>query len=255
MPELAGQITNSGNMTQTQTTPITIYAEQEHSGIRAMVVISMAVSYFFCFWLINVLGQLLPERLASLGFVIACLLAIPLAIGITWLLEKWLKRVWHSGYSLILKGNGFQVSQPDVDNLDFDFVGNYLNLNWFFKLAGYKRGGRERRVPDKWLCLCCQIQQDENRIIVYTFAPPKKTAVYQSDHPLNFRKLNPTDIYETGGIGRFSPPSRPNKLPPEVISGKNGRYWLAEQRRWQEGLELTFNDFETFMNYLQTHSL
>ena len=98
-------------MTDTETTPITLYAEQEHAGIRAVIVISMVVSYLFCFWLINILSQLLPERMTSLGFVLACLLAAPLAIGITWLLEKWLKQVWHSGYSLILQDTGFHVSQ------------------------------------------------------------------------------------------------------------------------------------------------
>ena len=241
-------------MTQMETTPVTLHAEQEHSGLRATVVISMAVSYFFCFWLINILGRLLPERVASLGFILACLLAAPLAIGFTWLLERWLKQVWHSGYSLTLQDEGFHVIQRTADNLDFDLNANYSNLSWCFNLAGYKRGGRERRVPDKWLCLCCQIQQDEYRLIVYAFAPPKETAVYTTNHPLHFEKINPADIYDSHHNTRFAPPSRPNKLPTEVISGKNGRYWLAEQRRWQEGLELTLEDFETFLAYLQTHS-
>jgi hypothetical protein len=241
-------------MTDTETTPITLYAEQEHAGIRAVIVISMVLSYLFCFWLINILGQLLPERMTSLGFVLACLLAAPLAIGITWLLEKWLKQVWHSGYSLVLQDTGFHVSQRTETGIDFDLNDRFSHLAWYFLLAGYKRGGRERRVPEKWLCLCCQVQQDEERVIVYTFASPKKTAVYENDHPLLFEKINPVDIYSIHHKDRFEPPSRPSKLPPEIISGKNGRYWLAEQRRWQEGLELTFADFETFINYLQTHS-
>lgn len=235
-------------------TPTTLHAEQEHSGIRAMVVFSILVSYIFCFWLINILSQLLPERLTSLGFVLACILAAPLAIGITWLLEKWLKQVWHSGYSLTLQDTGFQVSQRTEDGLDFDFNGRFSHLAWYFNLTGYKRGGRERRVSDNWLCLCCQVQQDEERVIVYTFASPKKTAVYENGHPLLFEKINPADIYSSHEKGHFAAPTRPSKLSPEIISGKNGRYWLAEQRRWQEGLELTFTDFETFINYLQTHS-
>jgi hypothetical protein len=254
LPERASQITNIGNMTQTKTTPVTLYAEQEHAGIRAIVVLSIIVSYIFCFWLINTLGQLLPERIASLGFVLACLLSAPFAVGITWVLERWLKQVWHSGYKLTLQNDGFTVTQPETGQMVFNLDQNYLNLNWYFKLAGYKKGGRERRVPEKWLCLCCQVQQDEDRVIVYTFAPPKKTAVYQENESLSFEKLRPIDIYETHYKNRFSPPSRPNKLPPEVISGKNGRYWLAEQRRWQEGLELTFDDFETFLAFLQTHT-
>ncbi len=240
-------------MNQEDTTFTTLHAEQEHAGIRAVVVVAMLASYILCFWLINVLAQLLPERLASLGFVVACLLAVPLAIAITWLLEKWLKQVWHSGYNLALQDDGFTVSQPKLDDMAFNFNGHFSNLNWYFKLTGYKRGGRERRVSDKWFCLCSQIQQDEHRLIVYAFAPPKKTAVYQEDHPLQFEKLRPVDVYASHKRSRFEPPSRPNKLPTEVISGKNGRYWLSEQRRWMEGLELTIEDYETFLNYLQTH--
>jgi hypothetical protein len=219
-----------------------------------VIVLSIIVSYISCFWLINTLSQLLPERVTSLGFVLACILAAPLAIGITWLLEKWLKQVWHSGYSLVLRDDGFHASQRTDDGLDFDLNGRFSHMAWYFNLAGYKRGGRERRVPENWLCLCCQVQQDEKRVIVYTFASPKKTAVYENDHPLLFKKINPADIYSIHHRDRFSPPSRPNKLPPEIISGKNGRYWLAEQRRWQEGFELTFADFETFLAYLQTYN-
>ncbi len=241
-------------MTQTETTPTILYAEQEHSGIRAVVVLSIAISYIICFGLLNTLTQLLPERIASLGFILACFLALPLAIGMTWLLEKWLKRIWHSGYSLTLQNENIHVNQPHKDDIDFDFHGNFSNLNWYFTLIGYTRGGRERRVSDKWICLCCQIQQDEHRLIVYAFAPPKKTAVYQDNHPLHFEKLNPVEVYSRGYKDRLAPPSRPSKLPVDIISGKNGRYWLAEQHRWLEGLELTFDDFETFIAYLQIHN-
>ncbi|MBE2223439.1 MAG: hypothetical protein IAF02_18005, partial [Anaerolineae bacterium] len=191
-----------------------------------------------------------PARIASFSLTLACFLAIPLAIGISWLLEKWLKQVWHSGYTLTLQNDKFHVSQPEFDDLNFDLSLNFVNLNWYFKLVGYKRGGRERRVSEKWLCFCCQVQQDECRLIVYTFAPPQKTAVYQTNHPLHFEKLNPVDVYSSNLKNHFSPPTRPSKLPVEIISGKNGRYWLAEQRRWTEGLELTFADFETFINYI-----
>lgn len=242
------------NMSPLNAASTVLHAEQEHSGIRAVVVISMAVAYIICFFLLNSLIQLLPERIASLAFALSCLLAAPLAIGITWLLEKWLKGIWRSGYSITLQENSFSVSQPELAEINFDLNLNFVNLNWYFKLAGYKRGGRERRVSDKWLCLCCQVQQDERRLIVYTFAPPQKTAVYENHHPLKFEKLNPVDVYSDHYKTRFTPPSRPNKLPPEVISGKNGRYWLAEQRRWTEGIELTFADFETFLAYLQSHT-
>lgn len=101
-----------------------------------------------------------------------------------------------------------------------------------------------------WLCFCCQVQQDENRFIVYTFAPPTQTAVYTPTHPLRFQKINPVEVYDASENGRFAPPTRPDTIPSEILNSKNGRYWLAEQRRWREGLELTRQDFETFLQYL-----
>jgi hypothetical protein len=37
----------------------------------------------------------------------------------------------------------------------------------------------------------------------------------------------------------------------DLLRGKDGRFWLAEQRRWQQGIELTPDDFETFIDYVR----
>lgn len=242
-------------MTQAKTDVITLYAEQEHAGIRAAVVISMFVTYLLSFWLFNAVIRLLPPAIASYAILLSCVLAAPAAVGLTWLLERWLKTVWHSGYSITLQPDSFVIAQPAGGDVDFQFSGNVAVLAWYFKLIGYKRGGRERRVAKEWLCFCCQVQQDGSRFIAYTFAPPEQTAVYAPTHPLRFQKINPVEVYDTSYDGRFAPPARPVTIPSEIISGKNGRYWLAEQRRWTEGLELTREDFATFLQYLQTHNL
>ena len=234
--------------------PTTLHAEQEHAGLRAVVVFAMLTSYILCVWLLNSLIRLLPESIAGFAMLLSCIFAAPIAIGATWLLETWLKRVWHSGYNLSLTSDSITVKQPAANDVVFDMTAHFSTLAWYFKLAGYQRGGRERRVQKEWFCFCCDIQQDGRRLIVYTFMPPQKTGAITLSSRLRFQQIYPTDVYATGYKSRFNPPSRPDKIPTNVLSGKNGRYWLAEQTRWAEGLELTLEDFEMLLQYLQTHS-
>jgi hypothetical protein len=233
--------------------PTTLHAEQEHAGLRAVVVAAMLVAYILSFLLFNSLIRLLPDSIASFAFLLSCITAVPAAIGATWLLETWLKRTWHSGYSLTLTAESITVKQPDAGDVVFDMTANFSTLAWYFKLAGYQRGGRERRVQKEWFCFCCQVEQDGSRLIVYAFVPPQKTAAITLGSRLRFQQIFPVDVYDAGYKGRLAPPVRPGKIPTQVLSGKNGRYWLAEQNRWAEGLELTREDFAVFLDYLQTH--
>lgn len=237
-------------MTQLATLPQTLHAEQEHPRLRVAVVVALLALYALAFSLFNFLIRQLPGDIASFALPLSCVLAALTAVAMTWLVERWLKRIWLSGYSLTLNPDSLIVRQPAADDVVFMMNGSLSTLAWTFKLAGYKRGGRERRVPENWHCLCCQVQQEDSRLIAYAFAAPGRTAVYTPHHPLRFQKINTVEVYETPGFGRFSPPSRPDKIPADVLSGKDGRYWLAEQRRWREGLELTLEDFETFLQYL-----
>jgi hypothetical protein len=117
---------------------------------------------------------------------------------------------------------------------------------WFFRLRGYARGGKERRMPASWLCLACQLQQGEVKLILFTFMPPARAQALLSD----FHEIKPAEVYTRSVKDRLVAPSRPT-VPAATLAGKEGRYWLAERNRWQEGAELTAADFETFIQAIK----
>ncbi len=54
------------------------------------------------------------------------------------------------------------------------------------------------------------------------------------------------ELYDNTMRSRIGPPSRPD-IPNRLLQSKDGRYWLAERRRWEYGIELTPDDFGTLM--------
>jgi hypothetical protein len=71
--------------------------------------------------------------------------------------------------------------------------------------------------------------------------------ICQKNEQNRFLELRPSE-YIQGSVFRrwLTPPSRP-EIPTKVLVGKQGHFWLAERRRWNEGLELEIEDFFVFM--------
>lgn len=229
---------------------IVLHADQEHSGVRTAVLLLLFVFIITFFILFNTIWPTVaPRRLVDFTFIIACSGSLVLALAAVWIIEQGLKRVWHSGRVLTLDENGIQVQDMDLPTYNLSWHGNMNQLYWRFILKGYKRGGRERRVPEKWVCLAMQVQEGENRVIVYTYVTPQKAEEVMVQHGhVHFHEIYPADVYATDARSRYlSMPSRPEKIPADVLAGKDGKQWLAEQRRWLEGFELTPQDFEKFL--------
>jgi hypothetical protein len=55
-------------------------------------------------------------------------------------------------------------------------------------------------------------------------------------------EIKPAELFAGGFTSRFALPARP-QLSAQLLAGPGGRYWLAERNRWQEGVELTPDDF------------
>lgn len=238
-------------MAPTITFPVILHADQEHGGIRLVVVILLGAGVLFFFFLLNaLLSALSPGGLPDFSFPFTCTAAIVLALAAVWGIEQGLKRVWRSGRSLVLDEAGIQVIDGDLPAFTLSWAGQMRQMYWLFTLQGYKRGGRERRVPEKWLCLALQLQEEEKRVIVHTYLSPKQArALIEKHGRADFHEIFPTQVYPAEGRARyFSIPGRPDKIPATVLAGKDGKYWLAEQRRWQEGFELTAPDFETLIS-------
>lgn len=216
-----------------------------------------ALGFVLVSWLIRTFG---PPGLVDYATFLSCVGAVPLALVTIWLVERALKKMWHSGLTLQLDPTGVYVedtreggkrlSPSDPPLIAWDKP--IAQLNWYFRLSGYPRGGRERRISAKWVCLCTELQQDEGRLSVYAFMPPEEAAVWTegADTRASFHILHPGQVYDQGLRSRVGPPSRPT-IPTELLHSKDGRYWLAERRRWEQGIELTPADFARIMTEMQ----
>jgi len=230
-------------------TAVTLHADPEHEALRFVVLMIVTVALILSYLAISALirAAAVPGLLDSL-VPLSCAGAFPLAMGISWLAEQRLKQVWHSGRRITLHEQGIEASDGEEQSVSLTWADNLTYLNWYFKLSGYKRGGRERRVASNWVCLACQLQQDEQRVIVYSYMPPKQADlwIHGALHGFRFAPIMPAVLYDHSLSTRLGPPVRP-RVPASILGGKDGHYWLAEQRRWYEGFELTPADFATLM--------
>lgn len=261
---------------------VILHADQEHSGLRFVIFTALFAGLILGFFLVRwLLGRLAPPSVNDYATFLSCVGAVPVALLLIWGLERLLKRVWHSGLSLELNQWGVVVYDRREEGVrsvgqgareenatasgsslapgnwnrepDIRWDRNFSQINWAFRLSGYPRAGRERRAPAKWLCLATELHQDGARLNVYTLMSPEMAAKWTDNPRLNFHRLNPAEIYDSSARARLGPPSRP-LIPNSVLHSKDGRYWLAERRRWEYGVELTPDDFATLMDYAQAYA-
>ena len=231
--------------------PRVLHADQEHDRLRVSITVLILVSIWLGYRLIyGALELFASDAVRDYTVFLSCIGGVPLGLALVWGIEKLLKRVWHSGNSLTLQDATILVQQRDYDTQRFDVSEQIDLMRWYFRLGGYARGGSERRVAKNWYCLALQLQQEDNRLVVYTFVPPGQAVTAAQEPDSDFHEIHLKDVY-TAHPGIMRPPSRP-EIPAEVLRGKDGRFWLAERRRWHEGLELTREDFATLMEFVRT---
>lgn len=245
-------------MTEAGNAPIELHADPEHGGIRAAVFLSMFIALIVAYPVTSALFRLLaPASLQDYAVFLSCVGSFPLALLLVYGFEQLLRRTWHSGLSLLLDERGLYVrdrrpgqtqTEPHTDGPSVDWVKPLTLTNWTFRLNGYPRGGRERRVDKNWMCLASQLQQDDARLIVFCFMPPARAEALTGDKSAGFQLINPAQLYDVGARTRLGPPTRPT-IPNDLLHSKEGRYWLAERRRWEYGVELMPDDFMTYLAY------
>lgn len=229
-----------------------LHTDPEHSGVRFAVITALFVALVGGYIFIRFLLQQITGDTPDYAFVVSCLGSLLFASLSVWFLEKFLKQNWHSGRSLTLNQEGIQVNNQVQNDMRLRWGNSMVDQHWWFKLSGYQRGGRERRLPANWVCLASQLQQADKRLIVYTYMAADKADAFWHTL-LHFEQIDPKDVYETSLRSRFAPPQRPD-ISSKVLSGANGRYWLAEKNRWESGYELSPEDYATFLTFLQQHA-
>ncbi len=238
-----------------------IHADPEHGALRTAILLILAACLLALFFLLRMLiQQFAPGSIADYSFVLACAAAIPLALAVAWAIEEWLKRTWHSGNKLTLSAETVtleQVASPAVPNprpQTFDRRQRINFTNWTFPLKGYPRYGREKRLSDKWVCIASEFQQEDNRATVFSYMPPKEAVKWLEGEGISaegFYHLPLADLYKEAGRSRRAA-ARPD-IPTSFLHEKTARYWLAEERRWKRGLEISPQDFESLMTFLQAN--
>jgi hypothetical protein len=238
--------------------PAVLHADPEHGGIRFVVFLTLFFGLFIAFQIVVwVLERVAPAGLLDYVTFLSCLGAIPLALVMVWGVEKLLRRVWHSGLSFLVDQAGITVRDRRTGQglgpsaaPDIAWSEPVGLTNWCFTLGSYPRGGRERRINKDWLCLASELQQEDARLVVFCFMPPARAEATLADKHANFHTLNMAELYGTSFRGRIGPPTRP-ALPNHLLHSKDGRYWLAERRRWEFGVELSAEDYLVFLSRAQ----
>lgn len=240
-------------MTSSETYPIVIRADQEHSALQGAVLLLLLAAMIIVYFLLRALVTAVSPDSGFNG-LFTCIAAFPLSLLLVWPVEQGLKKMWPSGRTVSLDQQGVTASFSGDSQVGIQWSEPITPLYWSFPLSGYKRGGRERRVPKGWHCLSSELRYGEKQITVFTYMPPKKGAALREaggdEQP--FRQLDPEELHPGGIRGKMGPPSRP-EITSKVIAGKDGRWWLAERRRWSDGLELTPSDFQLFISEVRGH--
>ncbi len=155
--------------------PTILWGDPEHAGIRLLLIPLLISGFLVGYSLLRVvLAWIIPG--SEFLTTIACVGGLPLGLGLSYLGENLLKRFWRSGRAVVIENAGIalQVNKQTVHR--FQPQSNLNLVKWSFPLAAYPRGGRERRAPRQWVCLACQLRQEEGRLVVHTFLSPKEAA-------------------------------------------------------------------------------
>ena len=240
-------------MSLSQPYPQVLHADQEHSGLRTAVFVLLFISLILAFLGLRAALNAIDGWISEYAFALSCFGAFPVSVGVIWMAEKYLKQRWPSGRTVTLLADGVSVQTESGSAVTLTQAKEIVPMAWYFDLRGWQRGGRERRVPQNWYCLAVELKAGKEHLIVYTYLPPNLAQPwFESTQKPAFHQIHPQNVYDNSLRKRMTGPSRP-EIPAEIITGKDGPYWLAERRRWIEGFDLPAPEFESFMNHIQTN--
>jgi hypothetical protein len=217
-------VSTSGNL---------ILVDAEHFGIRLLMPVlgigGIVAGFFVGSEIINQIDKSIAG--ACLGLPMAIVLAVLFVqIG-----ERVIKPNWTSGRHIELFENGFLfVDRRGSRNKEYHFsAGHNLKIEgWYFEIAE-----RRHRVPKGWYCVAAQFSQDEEHVIVYTFIDPEEVQQIENFATL-FEQL----------IRTKKKMAQSGKNISNVRLTARQKYLRAlEDQRWEDGAELTPDDFKRLM--------
>ena len=200
--------------------------DREHRALQATIILSFLFGAMAFYLLIS-----LVLRTTGIN-LIAAVVALGAGFLISKGLELWLKDRWRSGRRLHLEAKRYYTQKGQRIQQEIQLTDDIDLLFWRFTV---KRGGR---IPKGWYLLGCALQQDGNYLPIYSFMPA--TEFEQLPQAERFLELAPKKRMEKNGDLR--------------LLGQQKRLHTAEVFRWNEGAELSRDDFRFFIERIAVDS-
>ena len=99
-------------MTAPDPNQLTFNADQEHVGLRAVVLLLIAAWFVIGFFFFSAVFGQLGGLLAAYWLPLSCILGLIMALAVSWLAESLLKRYWPSGRRLVIDDEQLQAWLP-----------------------------------------------------------------------------------------------------------------------------------------------
>lgn len=203
---------------------LSLPVDPEHGGLRFAVLA--------CFIGVGVLSFIIAGALLSnlsFGLLISGAIGIGSAVVVTRVVEARLKNRWPSGRTLDISPTAIRLALKGTTQRELDPTQHINVLMWRFTIS------RRTRIPKGWYVVAVALMQEGIYIPVYTFMSPE-----------DFQALPLADQY--------AQLSAPKKQEADMrLAGQQRRLREAEVWRWNEGAEVTKEDFMTYFNHLQAH--
>lgn len=211
-------------MDNTTSNTLTFEVDAEHSGIRSAL--------FAAFLVGGGLGYLIGAALFSGGSfsILAVLGAMVGAYVLSNVIERLLIGRWKSGRVVLVDEAGVRtVNKGQVQRaIAGDKLANVLQ--WRFEVQ------KRARVPQGWYMIACALEQDDDYLPVYAFVSPKQ-----------FENMEDANRYP------ILLSKKDKKAEQDLrLAGVQRRLQTAEGYRWEEGVEMSAQDFDAFMSRIQS---
>ncbi|MFN8531002.1 MAG: hypothetical protein U0670_20550 [Anaerolineae bacterium] len=210
------------------TDPRIFPVDAEHSGVRAVVLIVFILAGILGFM---VTGFLIPSDGLN---IIALFVGLALAAGAALPLERVLKHRWPSGRSVRVSSDAIRIEKRGTVERQINTEDPVQTVFWRFEVQ------RRARVPKGWTMLACALEAEGAYLVAYTFASPD--TIKRTPHVERFKAL----------ISRRNSTGQKDMREDMRLAGEQRRLRDAETQRWMEGAEMTYDDFQAYLQILET---
>jgi hypothetical protein len=201
--------------------------DAEHGGIRMAGCLSFIVTTLVSYFVLSLLIQ------DSLGIGLVLIASLLLGAGMAYGLDRQLKKTWPSGRALTVTDQAILLTKHNQPETTLNPHQQVNVLAWRFEV---KRNGR---VKKGWYVIGLALEQEDSYIPVYTFAPPERFQSLPWAH--HFETLQrPSSVEDQKASAREL-----------KLAGLQRRLYTAEKMRQQQGAEVTFEQFEQWVAFLQ----